>query len=124
MVQLLVHCSFPCLTELTLSRGYLDIAGVQELVKGHWPNLNRLDVSENELSIEAVSCLMTCRSWPVLRYMDVSLNKLAALPSILVDGKHTFQFKVLAINSGTMPAWLLVYWPHLQWLDLSFAVFK
>ena len=124
MVQLLVHCSFPCLTELNLSGAYLDIAGVQELVKGHWPKLNRLDVSENELSIEAVSCLMTCRSWPVLRYMDVSFNNFAALPNFLVDGKHTLKFKVLAISSGTMPAWLLVYRPHLQWLDLSFAVFK
>lgn len=105
MVQSLVCCYFPKVTQLVLSWGCLDVAGVHELVKGSWPSLSQLDVNGSDLCVEVVSCILSCSSWPLLRFLDMSRNRLTTSSFICVNGGQ-LHLDFLHTNNGTLPVWL------------------
>lgn len=119
MMQHLVSCSYQMLTYLNLSWSDLDVSGVQELVQGNWPQLSMLDLSGNGLCIDAVTDITACRSWPLLRQLNLSRNWLARCGAIKLRSGNTLQLKLLAVSTGTMPEWVQLHWPNIEWVDVS-----
>lgn len=121
IMQQLIACPSCRLTVLNLSSSSLSVWYVQDLVNGIWPNLRSLDVSRNQLCADALSHLIACKTWPLLRQLNFANNALKGLEEVDVGNGFTLQVTVLQTSAGTMPAWLQEHWPDVECVDLSWS---
>ena len=120
MIQHLIHCTLPNLTYLHLKGSGVNSSGVQQLVKADWPSLLGLDLSHNKLDVEAVSQLLSCTKWRMLRGMNLSWNYLGrdGLDMMLGPGRI---LPLQYLDRHSMPEWVKLHWHAIHYIDLTYC---
>ena len=139
--QQLAQGHWPVLTSLDLSGSFTTpdghrsrssvMAACKHLVAGKWSRLAVIKLADNDLNGRNVKDLFR-KPWPALTSLDLSGN----FASSVIDGLATADLKHLQMLNlsrccvsafhATAPAlfsalFSVVHWPHLVWLDLSYA---
>lgn len=122
----LVVGDWPLLKHLCLSDTFMDeneavtmpLNYIRHLVQGQWPSLERLELSNCLISVDALRVLVTGQ-WPSLCYLDLSCNLLDEESFATLRGKSGQQIKQ-CVNI-LKPTQLLAggFWPKLSYIDLS-----
>ena len=90
----------------------LDSSAVPHLIKGRWSKLLVVDISFNEIEVNAITSLITA-DWPLLETLNMAYNKLGDEVGLFADGKPT----VWGVNKLDPPGrW---EWPCLKVLDIT-----